>query len=51
MSHIDTYYDNMVVMTENVRIPISRDYKEIIANDFIRIGSRKRVKDKKEVRI
>ncbi len=51
MSHIDTYYGNMVVMTENVRIPISRDYKEIIANDFIRIGSRKRVKDKKEVRI
>ena len=51
MSHIDTYYGNMVVMTENVRIPISRDYKEIIANDFIRIGSRKRVKDKKEERI
>lgn len=46
MSHIDTYYGNMVVMTENHHIPIGRDYREVIAKDFTQIGSRKRVKAK-----
>lgn len=46
MSHIDTYYGNMVVMTENHHIPIGRDYREIISKEFTQIGSRKRVKAK-----
>ena len=47
LEHVDSYVGNMLVMDDNRIITIGRNYREQIASEFVCIGSRKRVREKK----
>lgn len=48
LEHVDAYIGNMVRLKNGKEIVIGREYRESIRNEFVCIGSRKRVREKKE---
>lgn len=47
LEHVESYEGNMLVMDDNRIITIGRNYREQVAKEFVCIGSRKRVRNKK----
>lgn len=47
LGHVDTYIGNCLTLTKGEEIPIGREYRESVKSEFVCIGSRKRVRDKK----
>lgn len=47
LEHVDTYIGNRVILKGGKEISIGREYKMKVQEEFILIGSRKRVKEKK----
>lgn len=46
LEHIDTYIGNMLVLKCGKEITIGREYRETIKEEFVCIGSRKRIREK-----
>lgn len=47
LEHVDTYIGGRVVLKDGKEISIGREYRTKVQEEFILIGSRKRVKEKK----
>lgn len=48
LEYVDTYRGNMVILRNGKEIVVGREYRDKISEEFICIGSRKRVKDKND---
>ena len=48
LAHVDTYIGNMLILKCGKTVTIGREYKEEVKRLFVCIGSRKRVREKKE---
>ena len=49
LEHIDTYIGNMITLKCGKEITIGREYRETIRNEFVCIGSRKRIRMKNKL--
>lgn len=47
LGHVDTYIGNRIILKGGKEISIGREYKAKVLEEFVLIGSRKRVKEKK----
>lgn len=45
LEHVDTYIGNMITLKCGKEITIGREYRERIRNEFVCIGSRKRIRE------
>lgn len=47
LEHVDTYIGNMLTLSSGKEIVVGREYREAVSKEFICIGSRKRVIEKR----
>lgn len=47
LEHVDAYIGNMVILKGGKEMIIGREYREAVKREFVCIGSRKRVREKK----
>ena len=48
LEHVDTYIGNMITLKCNKEITIGREYRETVKNEFVCIGSRKRIREQRK---
>lgn len=46
LEHVNTYIGNQLSLGNNKKITIGREYREIVAKEFVCIGSRKRIRER-----
>lgn len=49
MEHIDTYIGNMITLKCGKEITIGREYRDTVREEFVCIGSRKRIREKNKL--